>query len=133
MSPLVKLLFLAAFFFIFFVAIVMLKPMSFHNQRKISTALLKFSYLSYLAIFLIFAYFFMFYGGNNFFNVSHSEESNNSVHFSLMVMAFFVPNLGIMIRRKVKMRSTFNSTMATINIGFMVYLWFLIEISSHSF
>jgi hypothetical protein len=132
MNPLVKLLFIAAFFFIFFVAIVMLKPMSFHAQRKISTAMLKFSYLSYLAIFLIFAYFFMFYGGNNFFNIPHAAEANNSVHFSMMVMAFFVPNLGIMIRRKVKMRSTFNSTMSTLNIGFMIYLWFLIELSSHS-
>ena len=132
MSPLVKLLFIGAFFFIFFVAIVMLKPMSFHAQRKISTALLKFSYLSYLAIFLIFAYFFMFNGGNTFFNVPFTDNSNNSIHFSMMVMAFFVPNLGIMIRRKVKKRSTFNSTMATLNIGFMIYLWFLIEVSSHS-
>jgi hypothetical protein len=132
MSPLVKLLFIAAFFFIFFVAIVMLKPMSFHSKRKISTALLKFSYLSYLAIFLIFAYFFMFYGGNNFFNMSHAENSENTMHFSMMIMAFFVPNLGIMIRKRIKMRSTFNSTMSTLNIGFMVYLWFLIELSIQS-
>ena len=132
MSPFIKLLFIAAFFFIFFVAIVMLKPMSFHAQRRFSTAMLKFSYLSYLAIFLIFAYFFMFYGGNNFFNIPHSSDTNNTMHFSMMIMAFFVPNLGIMIRRKVKMRSTFNSTMSTLNIGFMIYLWFLIEISSHS-
>ena len=132
MSPFVKLLFVVAFFFVFFVAIAMLKPMSFHAQRKLSTALLKFSYLSYLAVFLIFVYFFMFYGGNKFFNIPHSGTAITTVHFSMIVMAFFVPNLGIMVRRKVKMRSTFNSTMTTLNIGFLIYLWFLIEMSSHS-
>ena len=132
MSPLLKLLFIAAFFFIFFVAVVMLKPMSFHAKRRFSTAMLKFSYLSYLAILLIFVYVFMFYGGDTFFNITHPENSINTTHFSMMMVSFFIPNLGIFIRRRVKMRSAYNSTMSTLNIGFMVYLWFLIELSSKS-
>ena len=130
MSSIVKLLFIGAFFFIFFVAIVMLRPMSFHARRKFSTAFLKFSYLSYLAFFLIFTYFFMFYGGDSFFNLPHANGSKTAVHFSVMLMACFVPNLGIMVRRRVKMRTAYNSTMSTLNVGFMVYLWFLIELTT---
>lgn len=126
MNPFVRLIFIAAFLFIYLVAIILLKPMRFHVKRKYSTSSLKFSYLMYLAIFLIFSYLFMFYNTG----ILYLEDPDNPrtlTHFCLLMLVFIIPNVGILIRRKIKKRSGYNIFFTVMNLICGAYLWFLIE------
>lgn len=126
MNSFVRLVFIAAFLFLYLVAIIILKPMRYHVKRKYSTMALKFSYLIYLAIFLIFTYLFIFFNDIG----SAMEDPNNSkamFQFSLLLLSFLIPNTGILIRRRIKWRKQFNIIMSFINIIFGIYLWSIIE------
>ena len=122
-----KVMFIAAFLFIFCVAAILLKPLSFHVKRKYSTASLKFTYLAYLVIILVFTFMFMFYNGSSVFYLEDTEDPRAAMHFSLMLTALLIPNAGILIRRKIKRRTGYNIAFTIINIGFGLYFLFLIK------
>jgi len=128
MNTFIRLVFIAAFLLLYLVAIIILKPMRFHVKRKYSTISLKFTYLIYLAIFLIFTYLFMFYnGGNASIYLEGRDNPKAILHFSLLLLSFMIPNTGILIRRKIKWRKEFNIIMSFVNLIFGYFLWKLIE------
>jgi hypothetical protein len=128
MNTFIKLVFIAAFLLLFLIAIIILKPMRFHIKRKYSTMSLKFSYLIYLAVFLVFTYLFMFYnGGTASLYLEDPDNPKAIVHFSILLLSFIIPNTGILIRRKIKWRVPFNVGMTFINFIFAYYLLKLIE------
>lgn len=154
MGFLMHFIFSAAFLLIYIIAIIILKPFRIHRKRPISTILIKVSYLIYLLCFLVIAYLFMFNSNNNTGNTSgperdnqiekfeekkpgESEEGKNSIDDRILtaanvfiVLAFFVPNIGIMIRRRIgTWRETYNYIVTALNILIIIGLiWFIFDI-----
>jgi hypothetical protein len=109
--------------FFFLIILIFLKPFKFHTKRKISTALLKFSYLAYLLFLFSIIYKFIFYK-----NLTMFDENGNmvSVYSTIMLVflliGFVLPNIGIIIRRKIKNREPYNIFLTFINVFFILYL-----------
>jgi hypothetical protein len=127
MTSFLRFIFIAAFLFMYFVAIILLKPMRFHIKRKYSTIFLKVTYLIYLATFLIFTYLFLFYNGSSLFYLEDPDNPRAFFHFTLLLLSFFIPNTGILIRRSIKKRTIYNVAVGIVNIIFGIYLLILIE------
>jgi hypothetical protein len=127
MNPFLKILFISSFLVLYFIVIIILKPFQFHLKRKYSTATLKITFLVYFAIFLIFTYFFIFYNGTAIFYLEDPDDPRAMLHFGMLLLSFFIPNTGILIRRNIKNRTIYNSVMSGINILFIFYLLFLIR------
>jgi len=124
---LLHLIFIATFIFLFVVSIVILRPFRIHKKRAVSTISLKVSYLIYLFSFLILAYLVLFYSGNR----SNSDESIGKdpylLYYIAVILAFFIPNLGIMIRRRfTKFRNQYNFIFTAINLFTSLILAFII-------
>jgi hypothetical protein len=111
---------------LFIIVIAILKPLQYHQKRKNSTAGLKITYLIYLAIVLIFTYRFIFHQGHSKFNLQDPDDPRAILHFSLVLIGFFIPNLGILLRRKIKERTIYNIAMSIVNVIITLYLLFLI-------
>lgn len=127
MTPALKFLFLVTFIFIYFMAVILVRPLNYHAKRKYSTAYLKFTYLAYLAIFLIFTYLFIFNSNKSPFNMENPNDSRGIMYFTLILLSFFVPNITILARRRVKRRVEYNIWVGSLNILFSIFLWFLID------
>ena len=118
MSFLLHFIFIAAFLLIYIIAIIILKPFRLHRKRPISTIFLKSSYLIYLACFMLLAYFILFFSeASEASETAGSEEERLLNLFTLFsVFAFFIPNIGIMIRRSVRSwRVTYNYAFSVLN------------------
>jgi len=126
MNIFLEILFIIAFLILYFVVIIILKPLQYHQKRKNSTATLKITFLIYLFILLIFIYRFIFHHGRSKFNLQDPDDPRAMLHFGLVLVSFFIPNLGIIIRRRIKERTIYNIAMSTINIVITLYLIFLI-------
>lgn len=122
-----KFIFIISFLFIYVLAVILLKPMRLHVKRPYSTAALKISFLAYLAVFLLFTYQFLFYKGGLVFYLEDPENPKAVFHFSLILLASLVPNIGILLRRRFKKRVVYNNAMSFVNLVFIAYLWFLIH------
>ncbi|MBN2348045.1 MAG: hypothetical protein JXJ22_04360 [Bacteroidales bacterium] len=120
-----QIFFLIGYIILFIVSIIILRPLRTHHRRKKSTISLKTSYLLYLAMFLIFTYLLLF--GNK--DLSEDEVPYNSlfnVHFLLFLSATLIPNIGIMIRKKIKKsRIEYNIMFTVINVLYFLYLLIL--------
>jgi uncharacterized membrane protein YhaH (DUF805 family) len=111
------------------VSIIILKPFRLHQRRPVSTIVLKVSYLVYLLAFLLLAYLVLFYSG-----VPAAEEEETTagknpfiLYYIAVILAFFIPNLGIMLRRKFdKYRTKYNIVFITINLFTTLVLAFII-------
>ena len=125
------LIFIATFLFIFIIAFIILKPFRLHHKRKISTVAIKVSYLIYLIFFLGFVYLVLFFADNTAKEEETLEFNTSALYYILVLLAFFLPNIGIMIRRRFnKNRITYNYVMTIINlltIGALVFLMGSIE------
>jgi uncharacterized membrane protein YhaH (DUF805 family) len=110
---------------LFVVTVIILKPFRPHKRRLKSTVSLKLSYLMFLASFLIFTYLLLF--GNKQINDSEKPyETLFNVHFLFFLTSTIVPNVGIMIRRKIKKnRVEYNVLFTVINLLYCIYLLFL--------
>jgi uncharacterized membrane protein YhaH (DUF805 family) len=109
------------------VSIIILRPFRIHRKRTISTIALKVSYLIYFLSFLILAYLVLFYSGTR----SESEEPISKdpylLYYVAVILAFFIPNLGIMMRRKFdKLRNQYNYIFTGINLFTVLILSFII-------
>jgi hypothetical protein len=127
MNSFLKILFITAFILLYFIVIIILKPFQFHVKRKYSTATFKITFLIYLIIFLLFTYLFIFYNGSSIFYLEDPDDPRAMLHFGMLILSFFIPNTGILIRRQIKKRTIFNNAMSIINIVFIFYLLFLIK------
>jgi isoprenylcysteine carboxyl methyltransferase (ICMT) family protein YpbQ len=119
-------LFGCIFVIIYIVAIVFLKPFRFHKRRKVSTAALKFSYLVYLLVFLVYLYMFIFF--KDLASTSdYTNEGLFTLQFALLIFSLLIPNSGILLRRKFKnIRHPYNYFLTIVNVLITIYLVFAI-------
>jgi uncharacterized membrane protein YqaE (UPF0057 family) len=116
---LLHLLVISAFLLIFVLATVFTKPLMINRKRMVSTMFLKIGYLIYLIIILTFFYYLIFVD-------KELTELITDLHFVLILLSLFVPNVGMMMRRRVKNGRTFyNCLLTTIFILTILYLSFV--------
>jgi len=130
MNFLLHFIFIAAFLLIYIIAIIILKPFRIHRKRPVSTVFIKVSYLVYLACFLLMAYLILFFAPaiEPEENVDEERILNALTVFS--ILAFFIPNIGIMVRRRIgKWRVSYNYLVSAFNLFFALGLiWFLLDL-----
>jgi hypothetical protein len=120
-----QIFFLLGYIVLFIITIIILKPFKLHKRRPKSTISLKFSYLLYLASFLVFTYLLLF-GKKEFTEIDQPYETLFNIHFIFFLTSTLIPNLGIMIRRRIKKkRIDFNVLMTVINLLYFIYLTYL--------
>lgn len=117
--------FLIGYAILFVVTVIILKPLRFHKRRRKSTIFLKLSYLFYLISFLAFTYLLLF--GKKEYNSSEQPfDTLFNIHFLFFLTSTIIPNVGIMIRRKIKKnRMEYNILVGVINLIYFSYLTFL--------
>lgn len=130
MNFLLHFIFIAAFLLIYIVAIIILKPFRVHRKRPLSTIFIKLSYLMYLACFMLMAYMILFFSASSEPTEDMDEERILNTLTVFSVLAFFIPNIGIMIRRRIgSWRITYNYIVTAINILISLGLiWFMIDL-----
>jgi hypothetical protein len=117
------LVFIGAFAFFILLASILLKPFRLHKRRPYSTAALKVSYLIYLATFLAYIYMLLF-----FYDLQPGVEKGIinfklSLEYVAFLFSFVVPNVGMLVRRKIKTwRVNYNLIFTVINILILLYL-----------
>ncbi len=125
MNFLLHFIFITAFLLVYVVAIIILKPLRIHRKRPASTVVLKTSYLIYLATFLLLAYLVLFFSITSEPTDEANEERILTAFTIFSVFAFFIPNVGIMIRRSVRSwRVVYNYLFSGINLliaGGLIY------------
>lgn len=130
MTFLLHFIFIAAFLLIYIIAIIILKPFRIHRKRPASTIFIKASYLIYLACFLLMAYLILFFlpAAEPTEEMDEERILNSLTVFS--VLAFFIPNIGIMIRRRiVAWRVAYNYLISGFNIAIAAGLiWFITDL-----
>jgi hypothetical protein len=130
MSFLLHFIFIAAFLLIYIIAIIILKPFRIHRKRPVSTIFIKASYLIYLACFMLMAYLILFFSATAEPAEDVDEERILNTLTVFSVLAFFIPNIGIMIRRRIgSWRVTYNYLITALNILISIGLiWFIIDL-----
>ena len=117
--------FLIGYVILFVVTVIILKPFRYHKRRQKSTVFLKVSYLLYLISFLAFTYLLLF-GKKEGAETGKPYDTLFNVHFLFFLTSTIVPNVGIMIRRRIKKnRIEYNLMVAIINLLYFVYLTYL--------
>jgi cytochrome bd-type quinol oxidase subunit 2 len=125
---LLHFIFIATFLFVYVIAIILLKPLRLHRKRKLSTLALKISYLVYLAFFLAFVYLVLFFADSEVNNEENGVDGTSIVYYIIVFVSFFVPNIGIMIRRSFKKhRQAFNYLAAIFNFLILMALVFMMS------
>ena len=111
-----RILVITGFSMIFMLAAVFLRPFRVNVKRKNSTYMLKFSYLVYLLVTLLFFYYLVFLK-------IEIKDKTNELNYIFMVLSLFVPNIGILLRRKFKKyRVIYNYFTSIINLIIIVFL-----------
>ena len=96
-----------------------------HRKRKKSTVTLKLTYLLYLAVFLCFTYLLLF-GNKELREDDVPYDTLFNIHFLLFLTATIIPNIGIMVRKKIKKnRVEYNVMFSVINFLYFLYLLYL--------
>ncbi|MBN1598911.1 MAG: hypothetical protein JW894_11515 [Bacteroidales bacterium] len=118
--------FLVGYIILFIVSIIILRPFRIHKRRRNSTISLKISYLLFLALFLVFTYMLLF-GKKVVIENDQPYDSIFNLYFLIFLSATIVPNVGIMIRRRIKKnRVEYNIIFTIVNLLYAFYLLFLI-------
>jgi len=125
---LLHFIFIATFLFVYIIAIIILKPFRLHRKRKISTITLKLSYLVYLAFFLAFVYLVLFFADNEVNTEENMENGTSAIYYVIVLVSFFIPNIGIMIRRRFKKnRGIYNYLVSFLNFLIILALVFMMS------
>ncbi len=125
---LLHFIFIATFLFVYVIAIILLKPFRLHRKRKISTIALKLSYLVYLAFFLAFVYLVLFFADSEVNTEENMDDGASVMYYIIVLVSFFIPNIGIMIRRRFKKnRKTFNLLVTAFNFLIILALVFMMS------
>lgn len=130
MNFLLHFIFIAAFLLIYIIAIIILKPFRIHRKRPLSTIFIKASYLIYLSCFMLMAYLILFFSATAQPSEDVDEERILNVLTVFSVLAFFIPNIGIMIRRRINSwRVAYNYMVTALNVLISLGLiWFIIDL-----
>lgn len=125
MNFLLHFIFVTTFLLVYVIAIIILKPFRLHRKRPVSTITLKVSYLLYMAAFMLLAYLVLFFSITSEPTDEANEEKILNVFTIFSIFAFFIPNVGIMIRRSVRSwRVTYNYLASGLNLliaGGLIY------------
>ena len=125
MNFLLHFIFISAFLLVYVIAIIILKPFRLHRKRPVSTIALKISYLLYLAAFMLLAYLVLFFSITSEPTEEATEEKIFTAYTIFSILAFFIPNVGIMIRRSIRSwRVAYNYILTVINLmllGGLIY------------
>ena len=114
-------IFISVFTFLIVVSFILLKPFRAHQKRPISTVLLKVTYLVFLVAFIILAYLILFFADIPDEGSMAGDGMVMSICYIVIMLSFFIPNLGIMLRRKVKkIRTYYNIAFSIINLFFLI-------------
>ncbi|MBA7529807.1 hypothetical protein ES705_22006 [subsurface metagenome] len=118
--------FLVGYIILFTVSIIILRPFRVHKRRRNSTVSLKISYLLFLALFLVFTYLLLF--GNKIIEEEDQPyDSIFNIYFLIFLTSTIVPNVGIMVRRRIKKnRVEYNAMFTIVNMLYALYLLFLV-------
>ena len=130
MNFLLHFIFIAAFLLIYIIAIIILKPFRIHRKRPVSTILIKTSYLIYLACFLLMAYLILFFSSSAEQSEEVDEERILNMLTVFSIFAFFIPNIGIMVRRRISTwRVSYNYIVTALNILIALgMIWFILDL-----
>lgn len=121
-----QVFFVFGYLLLFVISIIILKPFRVHRKRPITTISLKVSYLVFLAVFLIFTYLLLF-GTKEHSNDDIPYDTLFNIHFLIFLSSTIIPNMGIMLRRKItKKRVEYNMVCIGINLIYVGYLIFAI-------
>jgi hypothetical protein len=126
LSFLLHIIFIGTFITLFVVSVIILRPFRIHRKRPVSTIALKVSYLIYLMTFFLMAYLVLF------FAYARAEDDNTiknpfPVYYLAVILAFFVPNFGIIFRRKFeKFRVQYNYIFTLVNVVTILVLGLII-------
>ena len=110
-----RILVITGFSTIFMLSAVFLRPFRVNVKRKNSTYMLKFSYLVYLLVALSFFYYLVFLK-------IEIIEKINEFNYVFIILSLFIPNIGILLRRKFKNNRVINYFFSGINLIIMVFL-----------
>lgn len=122
MEAFLKIVFFIAFLLIYVLAFLLLRPFRLHRKRKISTISLKLSYLIYFAILLIYVFFIIFFKEEETEFESQYEDMKTIMIYVATLLAIFIPNAAIMIRRKFnKKRVEYNYVFTVINLLTVIF------------
>lgn len=126
MGSVFHVFFMGGLIVIYLISIMVLKPFRVHRKRRISTISLKLSYLLFLLFFFIFTYLLLF--GHKITNaIGTAYDSIFNIHFLIFVSASIVPNVGVMLRRRIKRkRVEYNYMFTAVNALYSLHLLFLI-------
>jgi hypothetical protein len=117
--------FLIGYVILYVVTILILQPFRYHKRRLKSTIFLKMSYLLYLASFLAFTYLLLF-GKKDIAESEKPYDTLFNIHFLFFLTSTIIPNVGIMIRRRIRAsRVDYNVLVSIINLIYFFYLLFL--------
>jgi len=116
-KELLHIILFIVFLLTFIMAYNYVKPFLINRKRKYSTLSLKLSYLIYLIFLLVFVFLFLLFGADKV-----EYRITDSVFFGVLIL-LFLPNIGILIRRKIKnVRIIYNYLFSVINIVATYYL-----------
>ncbi len=119
-------IFIAVFTFLIVVSFILLKPFRLHQKRPISTISLKVSYLLFLITFIILTYLILFYADIPDEGTMVGDGLIMSICYIVIISSFFIPNIGIMLRRKIKKgRQYYNIAFTVINIFFLLAMFLM--------
>jgi len=114
-------IFISVFSFLIVVSFIILKPFRVNQKRPLSTVFLKLSYLVFLVAFIILAYLILFFAAIPDEGSMSGDSLMLSLCYIIIMLSFFIPNIGIMLRRKVKkVRLYYNIVFGVINIFFLI-------------
>lgn len=114
-------IFISVFVFLVVVSFILLKPFRSHQKRPISTISLKVSYLLFLVAFIILTYLILFFADIPDEGSMAGDSVVMTICYIVIMLSFFIPNLGIMLRRKAKkIRTYYNVAFTVINIIFLI-------------
>jgi hypothetical protein len=128
------MVFIATFSFLYVVSFIILKPFRIHTKRPVSTIMYKLSYLLYLIVFLALAYLALFFSGGPGNFDDFSLEKEYIIYYVVIIIAFFLPNIAIMLRRRVKeLRVLYNYIFTITNFVITLVLFYIIYLIQWEF
>lgn len=114
------------FIIVFVTASNSLKPFRAHKNRRLSTMLLKISYLIYLSFYLVFIFMLLFKSETKLESTAISEKWIK-FYLVLFLVITVIPNLGIFFRRKIKKaRVNYNIVFSVANFLVVALIIFLL-------
>lgn len=128
-----QFIFILSFLLFFIMTASFIQPFRIHRKRKISTISLKVSYLLYQFMFLVFLYFMIFTDKPVQRETYGTSSAFVNPYFLLFVIAAIIPNIAIIIRRKIKNKRTeYNLAITLTNVLFFLYLLILTVVQEYT-